>query len=122
MADERVWGFRNRREQNPSSSAKARARNQGVQMRKKNSRQRLFQTCEALSSSASAVNAYGRLKIQYLCWPARDDFCEVLDGCSDEIASRWLAVREEAGYFLSIEASESIGYCCCHVGLPDSTA
>src|SRR5258708_12868492 len=64
MADERVWGFRNRRQQNPSSSAKARARNQGVQMRKKNSRQRLFQTRETLSSSASAVNAYGRLKIQ----------------------------------------------------------
>ena len=37
-------------------------------MRKKNSRQRLFQTCDTLSSSASAVNAYGRLKIQYLCW------------------------------------------------------
>src|ERR1700731_724430 len=68
MADERVWGFRNRRQQNSSSSAKARARNQGVPMRKKNSRQRLFQTRETLSPSASAGNAYGRLKIQYLCW------------------------------------------------------
>jgi len=40
-----------------------------MQVRKKNSRQRLFQTCETLSFSASAVNAYGRLKIQYLRWP-----------------------------------------------------
>src|SRR5437879_7257546 len=68
MADERVWGFRNRRQQNPSSSAKARARNQRMQMRKKDSRECLFQTRETLLSSASAVNAHGRLKIQYRCW------------------------------------------------------
>src|ERR1700693_1969011 len=70
MADDGVWCFRNRRCQDRSSCTKACPRGQGMQVRKKSSRQRLFQTCETLSSSASAVNAYGRLKIQYLCWPA----------------------------------------------------
>src|ERR1700723_1645082 len=69
MADDGVWCFRNRRCQDRSSCTKACPRGQGMQVRKKNSRQRLFQTCETLSSSGSAVNAYGRLKTQYLCWP-----------------------------------------------------
>jgi hypothetical protein len=65
-----------------------------VQMRKKNSRQRLFQTCEALSSSASAVNAYGRFKIQYLCWPAPTSglptLRELIGSVNTSVFRRWL--------------------------------
>src|ERR1700693_6503046 len=75
MADDGVWCFRNRRCQDRSSCTKACPRGQGMQVRKKNSRQRLFQTCETLSSSGSAVNAYGRLKTQYLCWPTATSEC-----------------------------------------------
>jgi hypothetical protein len=57
MANGRIRCFRNRQRRDGASGTKARSRNQKMQLRKENSRQRLFQTCETLSSNQSAVPA-----------------------------------------------------------------
>jgi len=46
----------------------------------------------------------------------------VRSGRSEEMASRWLAVSEEAGWFFPMQIVESMGYCGCYVGLGDSGA
>src|SRR5579863_320944 len=69
MANEGIRCFSIRQRRDGASGTKTRSRNQAMQLRKENSRKRLFQTCEALSLFATAVNAYGRLKTKHLSWP-----------------------------------------------------